>query len=52
MLEHLICTDCARLRETGNICERFLAIIDEKDELDELIELLRLRCVSHSLDVK
>ena len=40
-LQHLICTDCPRLRETGNICERFLAIIDARDELDEMLDLLR-----------
>ena len=31
--------------------ERCLAIIDEKDELDELIELLRLRCFSWQPEV-
>ena len=40
-LEYLICTDGARLRETGNICERCLAIIDARDELDEMLDLLR-----------
>ena len=40
-LQHLICTDCARLRETGNIWERCLAIIDARDELDEMLDLLR-----------